>query len=167
LVAVGGISIEFPQVLGNGKDVAQLAFVGAIPPLLLVALVFLRPLATLACLGSGVPGGLFTPSLAMGALLGGVLGIAWSWFWPGVPPGLFAVIGATAVLAATTHGPISSIVLVMELTARDRSFMLPLLAAVVTATIVARTLDPRSIYDARFTDQEVRNIVRQRRPPAV
>jgi H+/Cl- antiporter ClcA len=167
LVAVGGISIEFPQVLGNGKDVAQLAFVGAVPPLLLVALVFLRPLATLACLGSGVPGGLFTPSLAMGALLGGVLGIAWSWFWPGVPPGLFAVIGATAVLAATTHGPISSIVLVMELTARDRSFMLPLLAAVVTATIVARTLDPRSIYDARFTDQEVRNIVRQRRPPAV
>jgi len=44
---------------------------------------------------------------------------------------------------------------------------LPLLAAVVTATIVARTLDPRSIYDARFTDQEVRKIVRERSPPAV
>ncbi|MHB8475781.1 MAG: chloride channel protein [Steroidobacteraceae bacterium] len=166
LVAVGVISIPFPQVLGNGKDIAQLAFINGVTPLLLLALVFLRPLATLVCLGSGVPGGLFTPSLAMGALLGGVLGIAWSWIWPGVPPGLFAVIGAAAVLAATTHGPISSIVLVMELTARDRSFMLPLLAAVVTATIVARTLDPRSIYDARFSDQEVRKIVRERKPPA-
>jgi len=68
------------------------------------------------------------------------------------------------VLAATTHGPISSVVLVMELTARDRSFMLPLLLVVVTATIVARTLDPRSIYDARFSDQEVRQLERDRKP---
>ncbi len=164
---VGAISIQFPQVLGNGKDITQLAFLDEVAPRLLLILVLLRPLATLLCLGSGVPGGLFTPSLAMGALLGGVLGTAWSWIWPGVPHGLFAVIGAAAVLAATTHGPISSIVLIMELTARDRSFMLPLLTAVVTATIVARTLDPRSIYDARFTDREVRKLVRERKPPAV
>jgi H+/Cl- antiporter ClcA len=52
----------------------------------------------------------------------------------------------------------------MELTARDRSFMLPLLLVVVTATIVARTLDPRSIYDARFSDQEVRQLERDRKP---
>ncbi|MGP0083335.1 MAG: chloride channel protein, partial [Steroidobacteraceae bacterium] len=110
------------------------------------------------------PGGLFTPSLALGALLGGALGIAWSWIWPGVPPGLFAVLGAAAVLAATTHGPISSVVLIMELTARDRSFMLPLLIVVVIATIVARTLDPRSIYDARLTDQEVKKQLQERRP---
>jgi H+/Cl- antiporter ClcA len=116
------------------------------------------------CLGSGVPGGLFTPTLALGALLGGVLGYAWGWLWPGVPPGLFAVIGAGAVLAATTHGPISAVVLIVELTGRDRSFVLPLLLAVGTATVIARTLDRRSIYDARFTDQEVQELQQARAP---
>jgi CIC family chloride channel protein len=104
---------------------------------------------------SGAPGGLFTPSLTVGALLGAVLGHAWSLFWPGVPPGLFAVLGAAAVLAATTQGPISTVVLMMELTGRDRSFIVPLLLAVATATLVARTIEPRSIYDARLTDEEV------------
>jgi H+/Cl- antiporter ClcA len=164
LLLLGALSIAFPQLLGNGKDIAQLAFTDQVAPWLMVALLALRPLATVMCLGSGVPGGLFTPSLALGALLGGVLGIAWSWGWPGVPPGLYAVLGAAAVLAATTHGPISSIVLIMELTARDRSFMMPLLIVVVTATVVARTLDPRSIYDARLTDQELQKQIADRRP---
>jgi H+/Cl- antiporter ClcA len=102
----------------------------------------------------------------LGALLGGVLGHAWSWLWPGVPPGLFAVIGATAVLAATTQGPISAVVLMMELTGRDRSFIVPVLFAVVTATIVARTIEPRSIYDARLTREqlEARQRERDRQP---
>jgi H+/Cl- antiporter ClcA len=163
---LGVASIALPQLLGNGKDIAQLAFTDQVTPMLLLILLLLRPLATVLCLGSGVPGGLFTPSLALGALLGGVLGHAWSWVWPGVPPGLFAVVGAAAVLAATTHGPVSSLVLVMELTARDRSFILPLLIAVVTATVVARTIDRRSIYDARFSDQEVENLQWSRKPSA-
>ena len=134
--------------------------------MLLLTLLVLRPLSTILCLGSGVPGGLFTPSLALGALLGGVLGLAWSWIWPGVPPGLYAVVGAAAVLAATTHGPISAVVLVMELTGRDRSLVLPLLVAVVMATVVARTLDPRSIYDARFTKREIQKLQVARKPAA-
>jgi CIC family chloride channel protein len=117
------------------------------------------------CLGSGALGGLFTPSLALGALLGGVLGSAWSWVWPGVSPGLFAVIGAAAVLAATTQGPISAVVLMMELTGRDRSFIVPLLLAVATATLVARTIEPRSIYDARLTDEQVQARQKFREPP--
>jgi chloride channel protein, CIC family len=152
---LGAVSIPFPQVLGNGKDIAQLAFAGQVAPSLLLALLLLKPAATLLCLGSGAPGGLFTPTLALGALLGGLLGQTWSWFWPGVPPGVFAVLGAAAVLAATTQGPISAIVLMMELTGRDRSFIVPLLLAVATATLVARTIEPRSIYDARLTDEEV------------
>jgi CIC family chloride channel protein len=166
LGVIGAASIEFPQVLGNGKDVAQLAFSGSVLPWLLIVLLFLRPCATVLCLGSGVPGGLFTPSLAFGAMLGGVLGYAWSSVWPGVPPGLFAVLGAAAVLAATTHGPISAIVLLMELTARDRSFLLPMILIVVTATVIARSLDVRSIYDARFSDSEVRQQLRDRKPAA-
>ncbi len=155
---LGALSVRFPQLLGNGKDVTQLAFTAQVAPLLMLVLVFLRPAMTILCIGSGVPGGLFTPSLALGALLGGVLGSAWSCLWPGVPEGLFAVLGAGAVLAATTHGPISAVVLIMELTARDRSFMLPLLVVIVTSTVVSRTLDARSIYDARFTDKELKTL---------
>ena len=164
LGVLGAASIVFPQLLGNGKDITQLAFAGQVAPALLLSLVVLRPLSTVMCLGTGVPGGLFTPSLALGALLGGVLGMAWTWIWPGVPPGLYAVVGAAAMLAATTHGPISAVVLVMELTGRDRSFILPLLIAVVTATVVARTLDPRSIYDARFSESEFRKMLEDRKP---
>lgn len=161
---LGAAAIRFPQLLGNGKDIAQLAFTNQVAPWLLLSLLPLRPLSTILCLGSGVPGGLFTPSLALGALLGGVLGLAWSALWPGTPPGLYAVLGAAAVLAATTHGPISAVVLMMELTGRDRSFVLPLLLIVVTATIVARTLDSRSIYDARFSTREIEQLQLARKP---
>lgn len=161
---LGALSIAFPQTLGNGKDIASLAFTGQVAAPLLLALLVLRPFGAVLCMASGVPGGLFTPSLAAGALLGSVLGVAWSWMWPGTPLGLFAIIGSGAVLAATTHGPISSIVLVLELTGRDRSFILPMILAVVTATVVARTLDEHSIYDARFTDRELNAVLRAREP---
>jgi H+/Cl- antiporter ClcA len=159
---LGAASIPFPQLLGNGRDVAELAFTGQLSPLLLGALLLLRPLATVSCLGSGAPGGLFTPSLAIGAMLGGLLGVPWSWLWPGVPPGLFALAGSAAMLAATTQGPISAIVLVMELTGFARAAVLPLLLAVTTATLIARTIEPRSIYDARLTDTQVHDRQRAR-----
>ncbi len=152
---LGIVSIWFPQILGNGRDISQIAFtVGLVPALALILLV-LKPLATVLCVRSGTPGGLFTPSLSVGALLGWVLGYAWSCFWPGVEPGLFALLGAGAVLAATTQGPISAVVLLMELTGRDRSFILPLLLVVCGATLVSRTMEGRSIYDAKLTDKEV------------
>jgi H+/Cl- antiporter ClcA len=162
LSVLGAMSIPYPQLLGNGRDVAELAFTGQIDPILLLTLVFLRPTATVMCLGSGAPGGLFTPSLAFGALLGGVLGMPWSWLWPGVPPGLFALLGAAAMLAATTQGPISTIVLMMELTGYVRAAILPLLLIVTIATLIARTIEPRSIYDARLSDAQVEQRQRAR-----
>jgi chloride channel protein, CIC family len=152
---LGVISIRFPQILGNGRDVSQLAFVDQVPVVLLLTLLVLKPAATALCVRCGAPGGLFTPSLTVGALLGGVLGYAWSWLWPGVPLGLFAILGAGAVLAASTQGPISTVVLMMELTGRDRSFILPLVLVATSATLVARSIEPRSIYDARLTDEEI------------
>jgi len=152
---LGAVSIPFPQLLGNGRDISQLVFTNQVAPVLMVTLLVLKPLATVLCMRSGAPGGLFTPSLTAGALLGACLGHVWSWFWPGVPPGLFALLGATAVLAATTQGPISTVVLMMELTGRDRSFILPLILVAATATLAARTIEPRSIYDARLTDEEI------------
>jgi H+/Cl- antiporter ClcA len=166
LGGLGLVSIWFPQLLGNGRDAAQLAFTGQLTVALLIALVVLKPLATVLCVRSGTPGGLFTPSLALGAMLGGLMGHAWSWLWPGTPSGLFALLGAGAVLAATTQGPISAIVLMMELTGRDRSFIVPMLLAVVAATLVSRTIEPRSIYDARLSDAEIKVRMKLREPPA-
>ncbi len=165
LGVLGAVSIRFPEILGNGKDISQLLFADHIGVGLLLTLLLLKPLATIMCMRSGVPGGLFTPSLTFGALLGAVLGHAWTWFWPGVPPGLFALLGAGAVLAATTQGPISAVVLVIELTGRDRSFILPLLLIVVISTLIARSIEHRSIYDARLTDEQVAERQRLREEP--
>lgn len=163
LSVLGAVSIPFPQVLGNGRDVAEQAFNGTVPSLMLAALMLLRPVATVMCLGSGAPGGLFTPTLCFGAMAGGLLGAAWSWIWPGTPPGVFALLGATAMLAASTQGPVSSVVLMMELTGYSRSAIVPMLLAVTTATLVARTIEPRSIYEARLTDALLRERLRERR----
>jgi len=163
---VGVVSVWFPQILGNGKDVSQLLFTGGLAPLLVLSLLFLKPAATILCMRSGAPGGLFTPSLTFGALLGATLGHAWSWLWPGVPPGFFALLGAGALLAATTQGPISALVLMMELTRRDRSFILPMLVVAGIATLVARSIEPRSIYDARLTDEEVEQRRQLREEPS-
>lgn len=155
LTIVGVAAIWYPQILGNGKDISQLLFAGQVAPLLILPLVLLKPASTILCMRSGAPGGLFTPSLTAGALVGGALGLLWSHFWPGVPAGLFALLGAGAMLGATTQGPISAMVLLIELTGHARSFVLPLFVIVCLATLVARTLEGRSIYDAKLTDEQI------------
>lgn len=161
---LGLISIPYPQLLGNGKDVAQLAFAAQLPFELSTALFILKPAMTLLCLGSGVPGGLFTPSLALGALLGAIVGSGSTLLLPDGQPALVAVLGAGAVLAATTQGPISAVVLMMELTGEGRSFVPPLILAVVIATLISRTIEPRSIYDARLNDEQIAERERLREP---
>jgi H+/Cl- antiporter ClcA len=148
--ALGVLALRYPQLLGNGKDVVQQSFLGELGPPLLLALVFLKPLATAACLGCGAPGGLFMPTITLGALLGGMLGTLWLHVWPGAPLGSFAIMGASAVLAASTQGPVSSIILMLELTRRLDSLMAPALLATAGAVLVARLLEPRSIYSGRI-----------------
>jgi H+/Cl- antiporter ClcA len=164
LVVIGLISIVFPELLGNGQDVAQLLFLHPLAPLALVVLLPLRPLATVASVASGAPGGLFTPSLAAGALAGAVLGQLWLWVHPGGDIGLYALLGAGAMLAASTQGPISSLVLMMELTGQARAFALPMLAAIVIATATARLIEWRSIYEARLSDEQVAERLQAREP---
>jgi CIC family chloride channel protein len=161
-VVVGLLSIAFPELLGNGQDVAQLLFLHPLAPLALAALVLLRPLATVASAASGAPGGLFTPTLASGALAGAALGGLWLWVYPEGEIGLYALIGAGAMLAATTQAPISSLVLMMELTGQARAFALPMLVAIIVATGTARLIERRSIYEARLTDEEVAARLRAR-----
>jgi chloride channel protein, CIC family len=148
--ALGALALPFPQLLGNGKDVVQLAFVDELSLSLLVALLVLKPLATAGCIASGAPGGLFTPTLACGALLGGMLGRCWAALWPGAPVGSCAIIGAGALLAAAMQGPVSSLVLMLELTRSADALILPLMLAITGSVLVAYRLEARSIYSARI-----------------
>lgn len=149
--SLGAVAIAYPQLLGNGKDVVQLALVGRLSVALLAVLLVLKPIATGACLGSGAPGGLFTPTLTFGVLLGGLLGEAWTQIWPGAPLGSYAIIGGAAVLGAAMQGPLAAVVLLLELTHHEDSLMVPVLLAIVEATVLARLLGAPSIYSARLS----------------
>lgn len=150
--ALGALAIQYPQLRGNGKELAQLAFVGKLSVGLLAVLFILKPLVTAACLGSGAPGGLFTPTLVLGVLFGALLGHAWSDIWPGSPIGGYALIGAGGVLAAAMQGPLAATVLMLELTHSNGSLTVPLLLAAAEATVVARLLGAPSIYSARVAE---------------
>lgn len=149
---LGALSIPYPQLLGNGRDIVEVTIVGRLSLGLLVVLLVLKPLVTSACMGSGSPGGLFTPSLAVGVLLAAVAGSIWSHIWGGASVGSYAVIGGGAFLAAAMQGPLTGAVLMLELTRHFDALMVPMLVAVVEATIVSRRLGAHSIYSARLAE---------------
>lgn len=146
--AVGALSIGFPELLGNGKGLAQLTFDGSVGVALAAALVVLKPLATVCCLAGGATGGLLTPAFACGALLGALAGGGWSLLWPGTPPAAFALVAATAVLGVTLRAPFCAIALALELTHSGLALALPLAFAVGGALLTARLLPaPHSATD--------------------
>jgi chloride channel protein, CIC family len=149
-MALALVSLQYPQLLGNGKGIVQLGALGQLSLGLMVVLLALKPLATAACLGSGSPGGLFTPTLTIGVLLAGVLGTIWNHLWPGSTIGSYAMIGGGAFLAAAMQGPLSGLVLVLELTRNFDALMAPTLLAVIEATVIARRMGAPSIYSARL-----------------
>jgi H+/Cl- antiporter ClcA len=151
---LGLIGIQYPQLFGNGKDMAHDAFLGNGSLALLGALFFLKPLVTSLCLGSGASGGLFTPVMSTGAVLGGFLGIVWSHVGGGAPVGACALVGAAAMIGAAMQAPLAALVIVLELTHTGFSLMVPMTAATVGATAIARYLDGYSIYSARLSAVE-------------
>ncbi len=163
---LGLIGFAYPQLFGNGRDMAHDAFVGAGGFGLLLALFFLKPLVTSMMLGSGATGGLFTPTFSTGAAFGGAVGIAWSALWPGSPSGAYALIGAAALLGAAMQAPLAGLALTLELTHSGFQIMVPMLAATVTATIVSRYIDGYSIYSARLPPHRG-GPVRRARPPGL
>ena len=155
-LALGLAALRLPELLGNGKDVVQMSFDGGggdarlTEPLMLLALVPLRAIATALCLRSGAPGGLFTPTMTCGALLGGALGRAWGRVFPADAYGSYAVVGSVAFLAAATEGPVSAIVTVLELSHHIDLLIVPILVASAGATLVMRMTDTPSIYSAKL-----------------
>ncbi|MCU0686308.1 MAG: chloride channel protein [Polyangiaceae bacterium] len=146
--AVGAIAVWLPAVVGNGYEAINLLLEGRFTLVAMLVMLAAKALATTASVASGSPGGVFTPSLLLGAALGGAAGTALASV---APPGSvgatggYALVGMAALAAATTHAPAMAAVLVFELSG-DYQIVLPLLLATATATFVSRRLRPESVY---------------------
>lgn len=135
---IGVLSMGFPQLLGNGKGPASLGFDGTLTIGLAAVLLVLKVLIEAGSLRAGAEGGLLTPGLANGALLGVVLGGLWSIVWPGASLGGCALIGATAFLAASMQMPITAVVLLLEFTRANHDCLVPTLLAVAGSLVAYR-----------------------------
>jgi CIC family chloride channel protein len=142
---VGLVACFAPQVVGNGYEPIAQILVSTVAPGALLLFLLAKPIATASSVGSGSPGGVFTPSLAIGAALGALVASTCARFVPLGPAGGYALVGMAAVVAATTHAPLMAAVLVFELSG-DYEIVLPLLVATSAATAVARYLRPTSLY---------------------
>lgn len=128
--AIGLLAIPFPQLLGNGKGLTQMGFGSELGLALAATLLLLRVLVTLGALRAGATGGLLTPGLTIGGLLGVILGSLWNHAWPGVSLGAFAIIGSAAFLASSMKMPLTAIALIFEFTRIGHDFLVPISLAV-------------------------------------
>ncbi|MET1531592.1 chloride channel protein [Burkholderia sola] len=135
---IGVLAMGFPQLLGNGKGPAALGFDGTLTIGFAATLLVLKVLIEACSLRAGAEGGLLTPGLANGALLGVVLGGLWSAVWPGASLGGCALIGATAFLAASMQMPITAVVLMLEFTRANHDSLVPMLLAVAGSLVAYR-----------------------------
>src|SRR5882672_2284295 len=127
---IGLLAIPFPQLLGNGKGLAQAGFDSEVGLTLAATLVLLRVIVLVASLRAGAEGGLLTPGLSIGALLGIILGSFWNRAWTTGSLADFAIIGGAAFLAASMKMPLTAIVLTAEFTGIGQKFLIPLSLAV-------------------------------------
>ncbi|HEX2253658.1 MAG TPA: chloride channel protein [Thermoanaerobaculia bacterium] len=178
MAMLGCVALILPQVLGGGHDSIQAALGGQLALDMLLFLAVGKLLATALTAGSGNAGGLFTPSLFFGALVGGAYGTLIHGLWPEATagPGAYAAVGMAALTAGTSHAPISAILILFELTG-DYELILPLMVASIVSSIVSRRLHRYSMYteslerrgidtsmrmeQAVLAGLEVRDLVRQ------
>jgi chloride channel protein, CIC family len=147
--AVGAMALLFPEVLGNGHEATN-EILGKDFPLslkFLLGLFVAKFIATILTVASGTVGGIFTPTLFLGAALGSLFAgclhrIGWG---PNLSPGVFALVGMGSLLAATTHSPLLAMIMIFELSL-NYSVMPPLMLACVVATLVSRSFHGESIY---------------------
>ncbi|MDX1775101.1 MAG: chloride channel protein [Desulfobulbales bacterium] len=148
---------NYPHVFGSGFLFLEEVLQGRAPFLLLVILIFLKPLATSFTLGSGNSGGVFAPSLFTGAMLGGSFGYMAMRLFPDltIEVGAYALVGMAAVFSATARAPLTSMLIVFEMS-NDYRLILPLMAAGMVASSFAHWLHAESIYTLKLTKRGIR-----------
>ncbi len=145
---VGLISVPYPQVWGNGYSVVGTILTGGLTGWFLLAILAAKIVSTTATVGSGAVGGIFTPTLFIGAAVGALASAVVHLVWPAAAssPGAYALVGMGGFLAATTHAPLTSILMIFEMTL-DYDVVLPLMLACVTAHYTAKAYRRgRSVY---------------------
>ncbi len=154
---VGVIALWLPGVLGTGYTAMDRAVTGSYGTGLLLVLVVVKILAVCFTLGPGGSGGVFAPSLFMGAMLGAAVGHGMEWLMPGqaAPSGAYALVGMGAVLASTTHAPVTAIVMMFELTG-DYQIILPVMLSCIVGTLLASHILGDSIYTIRLSRRGIR-----------
>jgi chloride channel protein, CIC family len=145
--AVGAMALVFPEVLGNGHEAANEVLRTDLPLHFLLGLFAAKLVATVLTVGSGTVGGVFTPTLFLGATLGSLFaGVLHQIGWGAeLPQGAFALVGMGSLLAATTHSPLLAMIMIFELSL-NYSVMPALMIACVVATLVSRSLCAESVY---------------------
>jgi CIC family chloride channel protein len=153
---VGLIALQLPHVLGIGYETVTDAMQNRLPLLLLLSLTLGKFVATILSYSSGTAGGLFAPALFMGAMLGGSLAAGVAALTPLtiVSPGAFALVGMGAVFVGIIRTPITSILIIFEMT-NDYALILPLMLANMTSYSIARVFEPHNVYDAILVANDV------------
>ncbi len=148
---------QIPVMFCTGYFFVEEVLLGNVSLWLLLALVFIKPLATSLTLGSGSAGGVFGPALFLGAVLGGALGIICKHFFPEISgePGAYALVGMAAMFSATARAPLTGMLTVFELS-NDYLMILPMMVAGITACYFAQWLHPDSIFTLKLSQKGIR-----------
>jgi len=146
-LALGLVTLRYPEIVGNGREAIAALFVRPWGIEAVLALLVLRLIVTPLAVGSGTVGGVFTPTLFLGAMLGHAFGAGVQALAPGLgtDPAAFALAGMGFLLAGTTHAPLTAVVMVFEMTL-DYGMVVPLLLGSAVATLVAKRLTANSVY---------------------
>ena len=155
-IVLGLMATVFPHILGVGYGAIDLALAQALSWWLMFLLVLCKVLATSITIGSGGSGGIFAPSLFLGAMVGGFFGTGVHAIFPGVTasPGAYSIVGMGAVVSATTHGPLSAILILFELTG-DYKIILPLMIASIIGSLASGQLLKESVYTLKLARRGV------------
>ncbi len=148
----GAIAYYFPSLYGFDDSATYSALTGHTAIVMLAVLVVAKILATSFTLGSGATGGLFTPSLFIGATFGALFGNIAAVFFPSITasPGAYALVGMGVIVAGTIHAPLTALLIIFEVTT-DYQIILPLMLGTVTSTLIARWLEKESIYTMKLS----------------
>ncbi|HEX3929400.1 MAG TPA: chloride channel protein [Nocardioides sp.] len=160
-LALGVVLLVLPQLYGVGYPVLGNAVSGQYALVFLLVLLLGKMVATSLTIGIGGSGGVFAPSLFMGAMLGSAFGIVAHQLLPGAgPAGAYALIGMGAVFAGAARAPITAVVIMFELTG-EYTIILPLMTAIVLATGIGHRLTQDTIYTLKLRRRGVHLGIRE------